>query len=162
MAVRRLLFYVDECHTKLIKEKIMRIYTLSAVLAFVIFLSFTSVVHADTEKEKALHDMHMLMRFMDHGISVSLKGADLQMLGHMGQSDKMDRDSIVHGTIMVKDGRAIIKEMLEGKAMRELYKEGNFDKPLMDDLHKLGEKMLEVIDLVQKIHENAIKQASGK
>jgi hypothetical protein len=63
---------------------------------------------------------------------------------------------------MVKDGKAMIKEMLEGKAMRELYKEGVFDQKLMDDLHKLGEKMLEVIALAQKIHGNAIKQASGK
>ncbi len=140
----------------------MRIFTLSAVLAFVIFFSFISVVQADTAKENALHDMHMLMRFMDHGISIALEGTDLQMLGQMGQSEKLDRDAIVHGTIMVKDGESMIREMLEGKAMRELYKEGNFDKPLMDDLHKLGEKMLEVIDLVQKIHENAINQTSGK
>ena len=157
-----LLFYVDECHTKFTKEKTMRIYTSCAVMAFVIFISFTSVVHAESEKEKALHDMHMLMRFMDHGIGIALEGADLQMLGEMGQSEKLDRDAIVHGTIMVKDGEAMIKEMLEGKAMRELYKEGNFDKKLMDDLHKLGDKMLEVIALVQNIHENAISQASGK
>ncbi len=140
----------------------MRKYTLSAVLAFVIFFSFTSVVQADTAKENALHDMHMLMRFMDHGIGIALEGTDLQMLGQMGQSEKLDRDAIVHGMIMVKDGEAMIREMLEGKAMRELYKEGNFDKKLMDDLHNLGEKMLEVIDLVQKIHENAINQTSGK
>jgi len=140
----------------------MKTLTVSLIIVLIMIFSFTAVAHAASEKEKALHDMHMLMRFMDHGISVSLKGADLQMLGQMGQSDKLDRDAIVHGTIMVKDGRSIIKEMLEGKAMRELYKEGNFDKQLMDDLHKLGEKMLDVIDLVENIHENAIKQTSGK
>jgi hypothetical protein len=32
----------------------------------------------------------------------------------------------------------------------------------MDDLHKLGEKMLEVIALSEKIHENAMNQASLK
>jgi hypothetical protein len=52
--------------------------------------------------------------------------------------------------------------MLEGKAMRELYREGNFDRKLMDDLHKLGEMMLDVIERVEKIHGNALKQASGK
>ena len=140
----------------------MRIYTLCAFMAFGIFFLFASVVHAESEQDKALHDMHMLMRFMDHGISVALEGSNFQMLGQMGQSEKLDRDAIVHGTIMVKDGKAMIKEMLEGKAMRELYKEGNFDKQLMDDLHKLGDKMLEVIALVQNIHENAINQAVGK
>jgi hypothetical protein len=79
----------------------------------------------------------------------------------MQSSAKLDRDSIVHGTIMVKDGRAMIREMLEGRAMRELYKEGKFDRKLMDDLHKLGEKMLDVIDLVEKIHGTALKQAPG-
>jgi hypothetical protein len=136
--------------------------------AFVSFLFFTSIIlfssgiQADSTKEEALHDMHMIMRFMDHGLCVALEGADMQMLSQMGMSDKLDRDAIVHGTIMVKDGQAMIREMLEGKAMRELYKEGNFEKKVMNNLHKLGEKMLEVIEQVEKIHEGALKQASGK
>jgi hypothetical protein len=80
----------------------------------------------------------------------------------MGQSKKLDRDAIVYGTIMIKDGKALIKEMLEGKAMVELYQEGNFDKKFMDELHKLGEKMLEVIERVEKLHADALKQASQK
>ena len=140
-----LLFYIDECYINLIKEEIMRSYMLSAVLLVILF-SFASVVQADNAKEKALYDMHMLMRFMNHGVGIALEGADLQILGQMSQSEKLDRDAIVHGTIMIKDGKAIIKEMLEGKTMSELYKEGNFDQKLMDDLHKLGEKMLEVIE----------------
>jgi hypothetical protein len=133
-----------------------------SVLVLGIMFITASAAQADDVKEKALHDLHMIMRFMDHGIRVALEGADFQMLGEMGQSVKMDRDSIVHGTIMVKDGKAMIREMLEGRAMRELYKEGNFDKKLMDELHKLGEKMLEVIELVERIHGSALKQASGK
>jgi hypothetical protein len=117
---------------------------------------------ADDTKATALHDMHMIMRFMDHAMCVALEGADFQMLGEMSSAGKLDRESIVHGTIMLKDGPAMINEMLEGKAMRELYKEGNFDKALMDDLHELGKKMLEVIDLVEKIHGNALRQAAGK
>ena len=131
-------------------------------IIFGIVILFTSVVQADNAKQDALHDMHMLMRFLDHGLSVALEGADLQMLGEMGQSKKLDRDSIVYGTIMMKDGKALIKEMLDGKAMTELYKEGNFDKKFMDDLHALGNKMLEVIDQVEKLHKNALKQASEK
>jgi hypothetical protein len=136
--------------------------TIIASIILGIVITFTSVVQADNAKQDALHDMHMLMRFMDHGLSVALEGADLQMLGEMGQSQKLDRDSIVYGTIMIKDGKALIKEMLDGKAMVELFKEGNFDKKFMDDLHKLGEKMLEVIEDVEKLHENALKQVSGK
>ncbi len=136
--------------------------TTIASIVLGILILFASVVQADNAKQDALHDMHMLMRFLDHGLCTALEGADLQMLGEMGQSEKLDRDSIVYGTIMMKDGKALIKEMLEGKAMTELYKEGNFDKKFMDDLHVLGKKMIEVIEQVEKLHKNALKQASEK
>ncbi len=135
--------------------------TIASIILGILILS-ASVVQADNAKQDALHDMHMLMRFLDHGLCTALEGADLQMLGEMGQSEKLDRDSIVYGTIMMKDGKALINEMLEGKAMTELYKEGNFDKKFMDDLHTLGKKMIEVIEQVEKLHSNAIKQASEK
>ena len=139
----------------------MKTLTVSLMVIVVMLFSFTSVVHADSVRIHALHEMNILMRFMHHGLAVSLEGANLQMLGQMGQSDKLDRDSIEHGTAMVNDGKAIIKEMLEGKAMRELYEEKYFDKQLMDDIHKLGDKMLEVIALVQNIRERSITQASS-
>jgi hypothetical protein len=138
----------------------MKAITITLVFAFLIL--FASGVQADNPKEKALHDMHMIMQFMDHGLGVALEGANLKMLGQMKVSEKMNKDTLVHSTIMIKDGKAMIKEMLEGKAMRELYQEGNFDKKLMDDLHSLGEKMLEVIEQMEKIHSSALEQASGK
>lgn len=118
-----------------------------------------SITLADEPVKKGIHDMHMMMQFMDQALCSALEGANLQMLGQMGMSEKLDKDAIVHGTIMVNDGKAMIKEMLEGKAMRELYNEGGFDKAVMDDLHKLGEKMLEVIEQVEKLHKDVFKQA---
>jgi hypothetical protein len=131
--------------------------TVAIILIFAAAISFASGVQSAQPEQKGLHDMHMMMEFMDHGLCVALKGANMQMLGQMGMSEKLDKDAIVHGTIMVKDGKAMIKEMLEGKAMRELYQEGKFDKKVMDNLHKLGEKMLEVIEQVEKLHENLYK-----
>jgi hypothetical protein len=130
------------------------------ILAVVVFFSFSA--GAETVKQKGLHNMHMIMRFMDHGLYSALEGADLQMLGQMGMSEKLNKDAIVHGTIMIKDGKAMIREMLEGKAMQELYHEGGFDKKLMDELHDLGEKMIKVMEQIEKLHENAFKQAAGK
>jgi len=138
----------------------MKILTSTLILSIVIFSSFSA--GAESGKQKGLHDMHMMMRFMDHGLCSALEGADLQMLGQMGMSEKLDKDAIVHGTIMMKDGKAMIKEMLEGKAMQELYHQGGFDKKLMDELHDLGEKMIKVIDQIEKIHESAMKQAAEK
>jgi len=135
---------------------------ISTILIFTVFVIFASGVHADTTKQKGLHDMHMIMQFMDHGLCVALEGANMQMLGQMGMAKTLDKDAIVHGTSMVKDGKAMIKEMLEGKAMRTLYKEGGFDKKIMDDLHKLGEKMIEVIKQIEKLHESVFNQGTGK
>ncbi len=133
----------------------MKTLTATLILAVVIF--FASGLQAEKVTEKGLHDMHLMMQFMDHGLCSALEGANLQMLGQMGMSKTLDKDAIIHGTIMVKDGKAMIKEMLEGKAMRTLYKEGGFDKKIMDALHELGEKMLEVIEQVEKLHKSVNK-----
>jgi hypothetical protein len=131
--------------------------TLSATLIFTFLFFFPPTVYAEKPSEKGIHDMHMMMQFMNHGLCVALEGANMQMLGQIGMSQKLNRDAIVHGTIMVKDGKAMIKEMLEGKAMRELYKEESFDKTTMDNLHTLGGKMLEVIGEVEKLHKGLFK-----
>ncbi len=131
--------------------------TLLKIGVFIVVVFLASGVQADKSKQKDLHDMHLLMRFMDHGLCVALEGSDLQMLGQMGESKSLDKDAIIHGTIMVNDGKAMIKEMLEGAAMRELYQKGAFDKKIMDELHELGERMLKVIEQVEKLHESVIK-----
>ncbi|RJQ48344.1 MAG: hypothetical protein C4538_04025 [Nitrospiraceae bacterium] len=138
----------------------MKTLSITVISAMVFLFSFA--VQAETVKQKGLHDMHMMMRFMDHGMCSALEGADLQMLGQMGMSEKLDKDAVVHGAIMIKDGKAMIREMLDGKAMQGLYHEGGFDKRLMDELHDLGEKMIKVIEQIEKIHQSAIKQAAEK
>jgi len=136
--------------------------TLIIVVISAVWILFSFTAQAETVKQKGLHDMGMMMRFMDMGLCSALQGADLQMLGQMGMSEKLDKDAIVHGTIMIKDGKAMIQEMLEGKAMQDLYHEGGFDQKFMDELHDLGERMIKVIDDIEKLHESAFKQAAEK
>jgi hypothetical protein len=138
----------------------MKTLSITLIILFVGF--FSGSVSAEKKSDAAIHDMHMIMRFMNHGLSVALEGADLQMLGHLGLSEKLDRDAIVHGTIMVNDGKGMIREMLEGKAMQAVYKEGTFDQKVMDDLHILGDKMLAVIEQVKKLHSHVNKQATER
>jgi hypothetical protein len=130
---------------------------LAITFVLVIMVFFSGSVNAEKQTSGSLHDIHMIMRFMNHGLSVALKGADMQMLGKVGMSEKLDRDAIVHGTIMVNDGKALIREMLEGKAMRAIYKEGSFDQKVMNDLHILGDKMLEVIEKAEKLQKSVYK-----
>ena len=84
------------------KEEIMKAITIT--LVFAVLILFSSGTQADNLREKALHDMHMIMQFMDHGLCVALKGANLQMLGQMNISEKMTKDTLIHSTIMIKDG----------------------------------------------------------
>lgn len=140
----------------------MKILKLTVVVGVIILFSAVPGVQAETAKQDPLYDMGMLMRFMNHGLSIALTGADFLMLGELGQSEKLDRDAIVHGTIMIKDGKAMIREMLDGKAMVALYQEGKFDKKFMDDLHALGEDMLKAIEKIEKLHEESIKQVAEK
>ncbi len=138
----------------------MKTLTITVISAIALLFSFAA--QAETVKQKGLHDMHMMMRFMDHGLCSALEGADMQMLGQTGMSEKLDKDAIVHGTIMIKDGKAMIREMLDGKAMQDLYHEGGFDQKFMDELHDLGERMIKVVEDIEKLHESAFKQAAEK
>ena len=131
-------------------KKIMAV--LAAVL--IVFLS-VSVVQADKRSKDLQMNMHIMMHLMSHGLDLALEGANLQMLGYMGMAnDRLDKDTIRHGTIMLKDGRQGILDVLEGKPMKQIYKEGKYNKKSMDDIHKLGELMLRVIDQAEKMHKD--------
>ncbi len=127
-----------------------------AAVLIAVFIMFLSVnVQADEEPKDLQMNMHIMMHLMSHGLNLALEGANLQMLGYMGMAnDQLDRDTIKHGTIMLKDGRQGIKDVLEGEPMKQIYKEGKYNKEVMDDLHKLGELMYKVIDQAEKLHKD--------
>lgn len=131
-------------------------------LIFVVLMLFVSFVHAENPKQKGLHDMHMMMHMMDMGLRKALEGSNLQMLGQMEMSEKLSKDAMVRGTKMVEEGKILIKEILEGEAMKKLHKEGGFDKKIMKDLEELGNRMLKVIEQIEKLHEGVKKQLEKK
>ena len=125
-----------------------------AASIIIVFIMLLSVNAQAGEKPKDLQmNMHIMMTLMSHGLDLALEGANLQMLGYMGMAnDRLDKDTIKHGTIMLKDGRQGIKDVLEGEPMKQIYKEGKYNKEAMDDMHKLGELMYKVIDQAEKMH----------
>ena len=72
----------------------------------------------------------------------------------------MDKDLIERGSNMVKDGKAMILKMLTGKEMQTLHEKGGYNEKVMHDLHALGDRMLHVIEEVEKLHGEALKQIS--
>jgi len=139
----------------------MKTSTVSFIFFFVMIFSF-SVQAEQTEKEKTLHEMHATMRLMDSALCQALEGANLQMFGQLGESGKVDKDLVERGANMVKDGKAMILKMLEGKEMKALHKEGEYNEKIMHDLHALGDRMLHVIEEVEKLHGEALKQINVK
>ena len=121
------------------------------ILVFIMFLSVN--VQADKQSKDLQMNMHIMMHLMSHGLDLALEGANLQMLGYMGMAnEQLEKDTIKHGTIMLKDGRQGIKDVLEGEPMKQIYKGDKYNKEAMDDMHKLGDLMYKVIDQAEKMH----------
>lgn len=98
-------------------------------------------------------DMHIMMKLLNHALCHSLEGANLQMLGYLGMAnEQLDKDTMKHGATMLKEGRQGIMEVLEGEPMKQIHEGGKYYKESMDDMHKLGELMLKVIDHAEKMH----------
>ena len=128
---------------------------LAAVLIMVFIMLLTVNVQAEKQSKDLQMNMHIMMHLMSHGLNLALEGANLQMLGYMGMAnEQLDKDTIKHGTIMLKDGRQGIMDVLEGEPMKQIYKEGKYNKETMDEMHKLGEMMLKVIDQAEKMHKD--------
>jgi len=126
-----------------------------AVLIAVSVIFLAGSARAETNHDNLQMNMHIMMTLMSHGLNLALEGADLQMLGYMGMAnEQLEKDTIRHGSIMVKDGRRGIADVLEGKPMKQIYESGKYNRKAMDDLHKLGELMYKLIDQAENMHKD--------
>ncbi|RJQ48345.1 MAG: hypothetical protein C4538_04030 [Nitrospiraceae bacterium] len=139
----------------------MKTLTVTVISAIALLFSFAAQA-GQAEKEKTMHEMHAMMRMMDNALCQALEGANLMMFGQMSGADKIDRDMIERGTTMVNDGKAVILKMLAGSEMKAMHKEGGYNDKVMHDLHALGDRMLHVIEEVEKLHGEAFKEMGKK
>ncbi len=101
-----------------------------------------------TDDMMAMHHMHILI---NHALEMALEGANMVMLGHMRMSNT-DKYSIEHGKMMLTDARALLKEVMEGKAMMDMHAKGvNGSNAMMADTHKIGAAVGQVIDLLDQM-----------
>lgn len=127
--------------------------TVIIVLSLLMLVFFSAGIQAEDQPKDLQMNMHIMMKLLNHALCHSLEGANLQMLGYMGMANgQLDKDTIKHGAIMLKEGRQGIKDVLDGEPMKQIYKEGKYNKESMDEMHKLGELMLKVIDQADKMH----------
>ena len=97
----------------------------------------------------AMHHMHVMI---NHALEMAAQGSNMVMLGQMGMSKDIDKYSIEHGKMMLADARAMIKEVMEGKAMTGMHEKGvTGTNAMMADTHKIGDAAKKVLDLLDKM-----------
>jgi hypothetical protein len=93
-----------------------------------------------------MHHMHMLI---NHAVNMAAEGSSLVMLGQMGMAKDLDKGSVEHGKMMISDADKLLKEVMEGSAMKEMHEKGiKMDNDMMAYTHKLGAAATKVVDLL--------------
>jgi hypothetical protein len=104
--------------------------------------------NAGSDTAMTLHHMHTML---DHGLIMVLQGANLRMLSTLKMAPGIDQTTEAHGSEMIAEGKAMIKEMLSGSHMREMHEQGHWSDPRMAYTHELGAAMLAVVDDVDQM-----------
>jgi hypothetical protein len=97
--------------------------------------------------------MHHQHTMLNHALSMALEGSNMIMLGQMGMAPGVDEISIKHGEKMMKDGKAMLDQVMSGEAMKKMHAEGKSPKedPTMAYTHELAEAQAKVMDLLSKM-----------
>ncbi len=120
-------------------------------------LSFALVISANAGMMKhgaghgmAMHHQHMML---NHALGIALGGSNLAMLGQMGMAKDVDKVSVDHGKMMMKNGRSLWNKMMSGEVMMKMHGAGKTpaDDPMMKYTHKLAEAQLKVMDLLSRM-----------
>lgn len=123
------------------------------VLTVFLFVGLSShVFAADMKHEKggASMEMHHFHLLMNHGLSMVVEGSNIEMLAEMKMAPGVDEMTLHHGKHMIKEGKELITRALSGPEMMAMMKKHGKD-PLMDYTHQLGEAMLKVTDMLEKM-----------
>jgi hypothetical protein len=97
--------------------------------------------------------MHHQHTMLNHALGMALEGSNLVMLGQMGMAKGVDKVSVDHGKMMIKNGRALYNEVMTGKTMTGMHSGGTSptDNPMMEYTHKLASAQLKVFDLLKEM-----------
>jgi hypothetical protein len=97
----------------------------------------------------AMHHMHIMI---NHALEMAAQGSNMVMLGQMGMSKDVDKYTIEHGKMMLADARAMLTEVMTGKAMTGMHEKGvTGGNAMMAETHKIGDAAKKVLDLLDKM-----------
>ncbi|CAB4243955.1 conserved exported protein of unknown function [Methylacidimicrobium sp. AP8] len=97
----------------------------------------------------ALHHMHAVI---NHAVEMAAEGSNLVMLGEMRMAPGTDELAAEHGKGAIREAKALVKKVMESKAMAELHKQGQGESREMAYTHKLAEAANAYIDLLAEMY----------
>jgi hypothetical protein len=97
-----------------------------------------------------MHHQHIML---NHALQMALEGSNMLMLGQMGMAKGLDKTSVDHGKMMMKNGRSLYNEIMTGDAMIKMHGAGTSpkDDQGMSLTHELAGAQLKVMDLLKKM-----------
>ncbi len=130
-------------------QGINKVLVLAIILSFAMFGSARAaeMKHKGHHPSMHMHHFHILMT---HGMSMIAEGSNMEMLAQMKMAPGVDQDMLQHGQHMMKEGKELITNALNGPQMTVMMKK-HANSPLMDYTHQLGESMLKVADILEKM-----------
>ncbi|VVM06474.1 hypothetical protein [Methylacidimicrobium tartarophylax] len=96
-----------------------------------------------------LHHMHAVI---NHAVEMAAEGSNLVMLGEMQMAPGTDELAAEHGKGAIREAKALVKRVMESKAMAELHKQGQKESREMAYTHKLAEAANAYIDLLAEMY----------
>ncbi|MDX1776421.1 MAG: hypothetical protein R3297_07555 [Desulfobulbales bacterium] len=95
--------------------------------------------------------MHHIHSMMNHGLSMVTEGSNAIMVSYMDMAPKVDDIAHEHGHDMMNMGKGVINRSLSGPEMMSMMDGDQAHSEHMNYTHKLGESMLIVVDLLEKM-----------
>ncbi len=123
------------------------------VLTVFLFVGLSSYGFAEEMKHKkggASMELHHIHAMMSHGLAMAAEGSTMVMLAGMNMAPSVDEATIKHGQHMIMEGKAVIERMLNGPEMKALHQR-KYDEGLMKYTHDLGNSMLKVVAMLEKM-----------
>jgi hypothetical protein len=121
----------------------------NAIMTVADLLEKMSMEGPMTEDMMTMHHMHIMI---NHALEMAAQGSNMVMLGQMGMSKDVDKYTIEHGKMMLADARAMLTEVMEGKAMTGMHEKGiTGGNAMMAETHKIGDAAKQVVDLLDKM-----------
>ena len=134
---------------------ITKMATMKVFMPLVLVLVITAspaVGMKEMAEEGHAMSMHHQHQMLNHALAMALQGSNLVMIGQMKMVPGVDDLAVRHGTMMMKEARAMWNETMSGSMMTKMHGAGTTpaDNPVMEYTHKLAEAQVKVMDLLEK------------